>query len=266
MLMEILLPLQNPNDTLVRTIDSILQQKRQDFGILLSDNYSTSGKSLIKKSFQKLSKAGLHVQLLRPPMKLKPVEHWNWIHFQSQATWIKPLWAGDWLEPNYTAIVLHEIESDPQCSYIYCPYHQEKEADTTIRRFSASEMQQKVLRSSMEFGPPSASAYRREAFLAMGGYRAALHLYADALFLGTLAARLGGTEITRPLVHLHSNEKPISRKEKRASVFGEKIIFLVALFYHAFTENAPLSRWVILRRMTLAVYQRISEKLNLSAL
>ena len=144
-MLEILIPLHNPTEVLTRTIDSLLGQKKREFSVLLSDNHSVSGQTLIKQSKLKLSKAGLNVRLVRPPMELKRVEHWNWIHFQSESAWLKPLLAGDWLEPEYITAILREIKMNPQCSYLYCPNLRQrgkkKHATGAGRYYSASEMQ-----------------------------------------------------------------------------------------------------------------------------
>jgi len=270
-MMVILIPLRNPTDVLIRTIDSILQQDRDGFSILLSDNHSISGQAFIEDSWQKLTRAGLDARLVRPPMELRRVEHWNWLHFQTQAAWLKPLFAGDWLAPDYIATVRQEIERNPQCSYIYGRFIHHSGTEKSAREVDAwktryyppAEMRQKVLRFGMQFGPPCMAAYRREAFLAMGGYRITLPIWADSLLFCTLAARFGGVEITRSTSNSYPQES-IGQQRRQAGAFYEMIIFLVALIYHAFTENAPLSRWGILRRAVLEISRGLRAKLGFS--
>jgi hypothetical protein len=287
-MIEIIIPLHNPSDNLIRMVDSILQQDTRNFSILLSDNHSTSGKLLIEKSVDKLSKAGLAVRLVRPPMELKKIEHWNWAHFQSRATWLKPLYSGDWLEPDYMATVLREMAANPLCSYLYCnairytapatpgkpsratPPNLPGEATEirtafTGRYFSGAEMRKQLFRLNQPFGPPSVATYKREAFLALGGYRTTLPVFADSLLFQTMALRFGGLGIARPLSNiLHDAPSSASRSGKQAGVFWEKTIALVALIYYAFTENVPLSRWCIAKIMTLEFRRWLFEKLHFS--
>ena len=281
-MLEIIIPLRNPGEVMVRTIDSLLGQQRRDFSVLISDNHSSSGQMIIESSMEKLAQAGLSVRLIRPPMELQRVEHWNWAHFQSKATWLKPLFVGDWLEPEYISCVLREIEANPQCRYLYCGFFVHREANdpsiASIRAAEAdfpfsgrfitpSEMQQKVLRFGMQFGPPSVATYRREAFLSMGGYPTTLPICADSLLFCSLAARLGGTGFARRLgnFYLHDTRFSIGLKSRQDAVFSEKITFLIMLVYQAFTEKVRLPYWGIFRMALREIRARLREKFHHSA-
>ena len=272
-MIEVLLPLRNPTEALRHTLDSLLRQECRDFGVLLSDNHSTSGQALIEEAQQKLSQAGLSVRRLRPPMELKRVEHWNWIHFQSTADWLKPLFAGDWLEPSYLSRVLAEAKANPQGSYVYTSFRHHQGAEATEcrvawsgRYFPPQEMGPKVLCYGMQFGPPSVAAYRREAFTAMGGYRMTLPICADSLLFCSLAARFGALGLSDILAHfhLHGSRFSTTLPGRQTAVFREKITVTALLTYHAFTEGIPIPLFGCLRLLAWELRQRLREILHLS--
>src|SRR5690348_1069158 len=99
MTIEVLIPVRNPTEVFAKTIDSLAAQTDKKFSVLISDNFSTRGTEHIEASLQTLSAAGISARKIQPPSELGRVEHWNWLHHQSQADWLKPLFAGDWLEP-----------------------------------------------------------------------------------------------------------------------------------------------------------------------
>jgi hypothetical protein len=288
MTLEIIIPLRNPTEALDKSIESLLVQTDRNFSVLLSDNHSTKGREHIDRALDRLDRSGVVVRKIEPPMELERVEHWNWAHFQSQATWLKPLYSGDWLEPDYIATVLREMAANPLCSYLYCnamryttpatpvklsrttPPSLPREATEiraafTGRYFSGAEMRKQLFRLNHPFGPPSVAIYKREVFLALGGYRTTLPAFADSLFFQTMALRFGGLGIARPLSNfLHHTPLSASRPGKQAVVFWEKTIVLVALIYYAFTENVPLSRWCTVKIMTLEFRRWLLEKSHLS--
>src|ERR1700716_291691 len=97
--LAVLIPLRNPTEVLRRTIASLTAQTDREFFVLLSNNHSTTGLNFIEEARNALEQSGLKVSLIQPPQELERIEHWNWMHFQSSAEWIKLLFAGDWLEP-----------------------------------------------------------------------------------------------------------------------------------------------------------------------
>ena len=100
---EVIIPLRNPTDVLRKTVCSLVEQTNSDFSVLISDNFSTQGQELISEGVNQLQGAGIAVRVLRPPAELGRVEHWNWAHHGAAGAWLKPLFAGDWLEPDYVA-------------------------------------------------------------------------------------------------------------------------------------------------------------------
>jgi len=186
--LEILIPLRNPTEVFGKTIESLVAQTDRNFSVLISDNFSTSGVEHIEGALNKLSAAGIAARRIRPPAELGRVEHWNWLHRQSPADWLKPLFAGDWLEPVYAARLRETIAANPACRYVFSNGYTHRpgvepwtgENPWTGRFRAAAEMQDVVLRYGMQFGPPSAAAYAREAFLAAGGYEPSLPITADS--------------------------------------------------------------------------------------
>jgi hypothetical protein len=239
MTIEVLIPVRNPTEVFAKTFDSLAAQTDRNFSVLISDNFSTKGSEQIESALKKLSEAGIAARKVRPPSELGRVEHWNWLHQQSGADWLKPLFAGDWLEPAYISRVREIADATPACRYIYSNgyTHRPGEPDFTSHnrwagRFNtAKEMQDVVLRHGMQFGPPSAAAYERQAFLSAGGYDPKLPITADSYLFCKLAARFGAAGVQEKLVHfnIHAARYSTGLPEKRRETFRETISYFFAL-------------------------------------
>ena len=252
MILEVLIPLRNPTEVLQSSIDSLVAQTDRDFSVLLSDNHSTSGGQFVAEALETLQTAGITVKRIQPPWELERVEHWNWLHFQSRADWLKPLFAGDWLEADYIVSVRRETEVTRECRYIYTGYRFHDVKHGTSAKVipgwaggfrTPTEMRDVVLRYAHQFGPPSCAAYQRDAFCAVGGYRTTFPICADSLFFCALAGHFGATGIARALSNfqLHGERFSTLLPKKRQGTSREKFTYMAALLYHAHTERWPVS-------------------------
>ena len=247
MTLEVIIPLRNPGDVLDQTIRSLTAQTDRNFSVLLSDNFSTAGFEQFARAEALLSQSGIAVRTIRPPIELERVEHWNWAHYQSTGDWLKPLFAGDWLDSAYVARVREMAANDSNCRYIFanCVYHRPGQPDlvgTDVRAGGFRPplaMQDLVLRCGMQFGPPSAAAYERTAFISLGGYPTTLPITADSLLFCTLAARFGAASLPEALCHfqLHAGRFSIDLPGKRRATLREHITYYSMLAYHAWTER-----------------------------
>jgi hypothetical protein len=247
MKLEILIPVRNVTDVFARTVASLVAQTDQNFSVLISDNFSTSGQAQLTAALQKLSAAGIVAKKISPPTELGRVEHWNWLHHEADGDWLKPLFTGDWLDANYVATLREVAAANAACRYVfsngYC--HRSGQAPTTAVNPWAGKfnppavMQDVVLRYAMQFGPPSAAAYERTAFLALGGYPVALPICADSLFFCTLAARFGAAGIAEPLCHfnIHAARFSASLPGRARDALREAFTYFFLLAYHAWTER-----------------------------
>jgi hypothetical protein len=258
--LQFLIPLRNPTDVLTKSIASLVTQTDRDFSVLVSDNHSTSGGEFIDEAVKELRTAGIPVQKIQPAAELERIEHWNWLHFQTQAKWVKPLFAGDWLEPDYIASVRHEIGTVPECRYVYSGYrfHDASSGGTmdVIPAWAggfrgAADMRDVVLRYGHQFGPPSCAAYQSDAFCAVGGYCTTLPICADSLFFCALAQRFGAIGIARILSNfqMHSARFSTLLPGRRKAVLREQLTYILALFYHARTEKWPVSHAGMLKML-----------------
>jgi hypothetical protein len=235
---EILIPLRNITEVIQKTVHSLIAQTARDFRVVISDNFSTSGQEWIDWAVRELETSGVNVRRIKPPVELGRVEHWNWIHYESHATWLKPLFGGDSLEPDYIATVCAAVSEVPECAYVFCGYryHHGNNSNDVIscfagRYFSPSEMQDVVLRYAMQFGPPSAAFYKREIFLKSGAYEPSLPICADSLLFCKLAARNGAYGVRRVCVHflIHSARFSNSLPEKKRANFRETLCYYADL-------------------------------------
>ncbi|MDB6016929.1 MAG: hypothetical protein JWR19_1418 [Pedosphaera sp.] len=235
-----------------RTVDSLVAQTERSFSVLISDNYSTKGDEFIGEATERLQRTGIAVRRVRPPVELGRVEHWNWAHYESGADWLKPLFAGDWLDAAYMAKLRGAMASNASCRYIFCPYllHLGDQPPTTVSspwvgRFQRpAEMQPRVLSHGMQFGPPSAAAMERTAWISVGGYPTALPICADSLMFCTLAATFGVLGLTEPLCHFNIHDARFSTNlaQRAKDSFREAITYFGMLGYRAWAERVSFSK------------------------
>jgi hypothetical protein len=259
MTIEVLIPIHNPTEVFSKTIDSLAAQMDKNFSVLISDNFSTKGAEHIESAIQKLSAAGIPARKIQPPSELGRVEHWNWLHYQSQADWLKPLFAGDWLESIYVTRLRETISANPSCRYVFSNGYTHRPGEEpstgenpwTGRFHTAKEMQDVVLRYGMQFGPPSAAAYDRTAFLALGGYPETLPIVADSFLFCTFAARFGTAGMAERLVHfnIHTARFSTTLPSRQRDSFREMMIYFFLLVYHAWTEDEHIPRTGFLRML-----------------
>jgi hypothetical protein len=231
----------------------VVAQTDRNFSVLLSDNHSTKGVEFIDAAVRQLEAAGINVRRIRPPYELGRVEHWNWAHYGAKADWLKPLFAGDWLETDYVAKVRAAIIANPPCRYLYVGYvlhhgdapPQEGWGVWAGNFRTAAEMERAVLSHGMQFGPPSAAAYEREAFIAIGGFPTTLPICSDSLMFCVMASRFGALGLVEPLCHfnIHGARFSSTLPQQRRAAFRETLTYDFLLGYHAWTENVNFSKW-----------------------
>jgi hypothetical protein len=250
--LEFILPLRNPPAVIEQTVKSLVAQTDRRFSILLSDNFSAQGMELMDTAAAQFEAAGIPVRRVKPPFELGRVEHWNWAHYESGADWLKPVFAGDWLEHDYVAKLRAAILSNPECRYIYSSYtlHRvDAEPQTVSSAWAGSfrtarEMERVVLRYGMQFGPPSAAAYERMAFVIVGGYPTALPISADSQLFCAMASRFGALGFVEPLCHfnIHGARFSSSLPGRRRDTFREAITYYLSLGYGAWAARARFSK------------------------
>ncbi len=250
--LEIILPVRNPPAAFRQSVESLAAQTDRNFSVLISDNGSGSGQELMREALQSLQGAGIPARKVSPPIDLGRVEHWNWAMRESEAVWLKPLFAGDWLEPAYVATLRRAMTANPSCRYIFCNYllHPGSNEPRLVkspwagRYRSAAQMQRLVLGYGMQFGPPSAAAYEREAFLSIGGYATTLPICADSLTFCTLAARFGCLGLADPLCHfnIHDARFSTSLPGRRKDNLREALIYFAMLGYAAWSGRIPVPK------------------------
>jgi hypothetical protein len=247
MTLEILIPIRNPTEVLDKTAASLAAQTDKKFSVLISDNFSTKGQEHIEHMMGTLRTAGIEARKIQPPMELERVEHQNWIQYQSKADWLKPLYVGDWIEPVYISRVREVAAANPACRYIFSngyTHFPGQEPWTGINkwagRFNPPEvMQDVVLRFGMQFGPPTAAAYERSTYYALGGFPTELPISADSFFYCVMSARFGTAGMQEKLCHLNIHGARFSAllPGKKRDTFREAMIYFSMIGYHAWTER-----------------------------
>jgi hypothetical protein len=258
--LEIILPLRNPPPVLEQTVKSLAAQTDRGFTVLLSDNHSSRGEAEFASAEKTLVSAGIAVRRVRPPVELGRVEHWNWAHYEARAEWLKPIFAGDWLEPWYVARLRMAVDHSPECRYVFTPFvlHWGDEPPRVVTnpwagKFHRAEvMAQIVLAGGMQFGPPSAAAYERTAFISLGGFPTTLPICSDSLLFCAMASRFGALGLPEPLCHfnIHGARFSTTLPGKQAATFQETLTYYWMLANRVWSERAPFP-WLAFVRLLL---------------
>lgn len=267
--LEVLIPLRNPTEVLAKTVDSLASQSEKGFSVLVSDNFSTTGHEHVESALKTLEGAGLKFRRLRPVQELGRVEHWNWIHAQSSAEWVKPLFTGDWLEPDYMASVRAASASDSRCAYIYSGFRLHTSEGIQVvrsnwrgRYFTPEELQDVVMRRGLQFGPPSAACYKLGEFMKCGGYEPSLPICADGLLFCKLAARFGGYGLEQPCANFNIHGARFSHKlrEQERALFRESLTYYATLGILAWHERWRFPKIGYLRLFAREIRRHLKAK------
>jgi hypothetical protein len=268
--LEIILPLRNPTAVFRQTVESLAGQTDRNFSVLVSDNYSSQGIEFINEAVERLRAVNIAVRQVRPPFELGRVEHWNWAHFESEGEWLKPLFAGDWLDRDYISQIRSVSAANAGCRYIFCNYmlHRGDHPAVTSsspwagRFHGPSEMQSCVLSHGMQFGPPSAAAFERTAFVCVGGYPTPLPICSDSLMFCTLAARFGVLGLAEPLCHFNIHDARFSTNlpQRRKDTLREALTYYALLAYRAWAEGVSYSRVAYARLLAREIRSYFAQK------
>jgi len=255
----VVIPSRNPTEVMRESISALEAQRNRDFSVLISDNHSSSGREYLDEAETRLKAAGIAVQRIQPPAELGRVEHWNWAMHQVATDWIKPLFLGDALYPEYFERVCTALETHPSCGFVFSSYRLampgESEQETRVywSGFTTAEkMREVTLKYGMQFGPPSGVMFRRDLFDALGGFPLGLPICADSFLFCRMAATGGAFGVVEPLFrfHIHATRFSSSLPEKRWNTLRETILYRGALAYHAWTQGQPAYWGYFLKAVT----------------
>jgi hypothetical protein len=185
--LEIIIPVRNPDGALAQSVVSLVAQTNREFGVVLCDNFSSAGLAGVENVVKQLGSAGIAVRRVKPPIELKPIEHWNWAHSQGQADWLKPLAPGAQLKPAYVETLKQRIAQQPKAQLIRCEIESMTGNNAARAPFSQASVTPveflNYFPTHVRWMDGCANvAYGRAAWLAVGGYspqfpcRAALNL------------------------------------------------------------------------------------------
>jgi hypothetical protein len=209
--LEILLPAHGSPTRVMQTAVSLAAQTDRKFSVLLGEAAANS----MSEAQALLTKAGIKVRCLTPPSGLKAVEHWNWLHSESRAEWLKLLLPGDQLCPAFVDRLRQRFTARPAAQLIRC--NVEQRTDWGLRTLRAPFTESAIapatfanyLHGRLDWISQSLNvAYRRTAWTAIGGYSTQLPACA-ALNLNVILALHHGLEnVPEPLVMDHAENSP----------------------------------------------------------
>ena len=241
------MPVRNPGTKLLETGASLAAQTDRDFGILLSDNHSTTGQDMMEQFHHEMASAGISVRQVKPPYALGRVQHWNWAHAEGRAEWLKPLFVGDLLLPLYVERLRQRIQIKSGAQIVRCDFQMRK-GD----KISATSVPfQQTSLTPAEFlkyypllgnwiGGPINMAYRRAAWQAAGGYSTQLPGCADLRLNAMLAMRRGLEVIHEPLAVFQLHEQRFSHGIGKRRVNGCFELWLILRELRTYCLKASL--------------------------
>lgn len=225
--LEIIIPVRNPGSRLLETGASLVQQMERGFGVVLSNNFSTTGDVVIEEFCRQMKAANIPVRRVKPLYELGRVPHWNWAHAQGAAEWLKPLFVGDLLLPGYVRQLRERIERQPHAHLVRCEFEIRASQNTSQtaapfqkERLSPAEFLDYFPRLGNWLGGPINFAYSRTAWQAAGGFAPQLPACADLRLNVTIALRHGMEVIHESLAVFQLHEQRFSHGIRGRRVNG----------------------------------------------
>jgi glycosyltransferase involved in cell wall biosynthesis len=262
--LEVLIPVRNPGEVFAGTVDSLLAQRDRNFSVLLSDNYSTEGLERIEAATERMAAGGIAVRRVRPPYELGRVQHWNWLHHQSSADWLKPLFVGDRLRPECLEACRALMASEPQVQFIFFQFELHRGKTTTVADLGGlsgfvdpAEAFRKAIFEGNFGGGPVNVLYTRTAFQAAGGHLTSLPLMADFDLYTRLATQVPSYALARVLGDFVLHDQRFAKRgsgTRRESMNAEWVLAASLFAYAAAGAGHPIpSRQLFPRLLHLLV-------------
>ncbi len=193
---------------------------------------------------------------------MKRLEHFNWIHAQAQAGWLKPLLPGEQLKPAYVERLKQRLSERPKAKLVRCDLALGTEwgTETLAAPFEESAISAAEV---LNFFPAKVDwlahstnfAYCRTAWLALGGYPAHLPNCAALNFNVLLALHYGLENIGETLVSAEL-ANGISLNEIRGGRVNHSLEFwLILRQVENYCRAAKLpwtAKWLFLRGLAAA--------------
>ncbi len=270
---SVCIPVYKGERFLGETIRSVLDQTYRDFELVVLDNASPDRSGAIARSF-----GDRRVRIERNSTVLTQPDNWNRAVQLCRAPLVKLVCADDLIHPRCLELEVAPMEADPGLAMVAARRHMIDEQSRVIvpRRglsglvgvHSGVEVARRVVRNGANpIGEPGGVLFRREDFMAAGGWRAArtfvmdldlwMRLLQHGEFLGlpeTLAAfRVGRGSIAA------KNEKATYREQRQLiHELGDSPLFQVRGIDLAVSRVlAPAAR---ARRRTLFAISRKAAK------
>jgi glycosyltransferase involved in cell wall biosynthesis len=227
----VFLPVRNPGEEFISSIRSLCNQSDKDFTVLLSDNYSSAGRKNLEIAAELLRAAQIPFEVVKPPQELGRVEHWNYAAFYPSARWVKPLFAGDELFPDFIAR-FHDLRKKyPQATLFRASFEMNSApcASPPCRQeyLSPQDFLDYFPHYGNWLGGPVNSAYRKDSLIAIGGFDTSLPAVADYK-VAALCALDGGVLIeSRCLARFVLHDKRFSKGINKRRVNGLAELWLI---------------------------------------
>jgi glycosyltransferase involved in cell wall biosynthesis len=174
---SVCVPVYNGERFLAETVRSVLDQTYQDFELVILDNASTDATGRIARSF-----GDARVRVETNPTTIPQPHNWRAAVRQCRAPLIKLLCADDLVHPRCLEYQVGPMLADPGLALVAARRHMIDERSrilaprrglaglTGVR--SGTEVARRVVRSGANpIGEPGGVLFRREHYLAVGGWR-----------------------------------------------------------------------------------------------
>lgn len=179
------IPAYNQGEYLRETLASLVSQVDASTEIVVSENHSTDNTPAVLEEF-----AG-RVRVVRPPVHMPMMAHWNYLVPQLEGDWFALLSSDDRATPAYVRALRRGIALDPSAVLVRGAFDVIDGAGARLKR-------QRILSNRAVAHPPrtfleqvainktsfAAFAFKRAAYDQLGGFDASFHLWGDwALWL-----------------------------------------------------------------------------------
>ncbi len=216
--LEIIIPAKDPDQRLRSTVRSLADQNVKSFAVIISLNGENNG--TVELCRKMLLLVGIHSTVIHQPYPLGRIEHWNKaIAATEKGEWIKPLFCGDTLEPEYIQSIRPIIDAGNHDA-VLCHYWQRDHYGTRTLRNCAG-------RFGVKLAPPLASAFTHGAFIKAGRYSDKFPIFSDSLLATCMDRNCRMAMIKTPLATFNEHQDRYSYKTRGTGLI-EYLRFLYA--------------------------------------
>jgi glycosyltransferase involved in cell wall biosynthesis len=240
------IPVFNQAQTIANTIESVLNQIKQPFEVVVSENHSTDGTKEIVESFSD------RVRIVRPDIHLSMSENWDFCVNSCNGEWIGLISGDDMLLPNYVESMQKGILINLDAVFVMGGWkiiNTIKNTSTDKYLLSMSKITFPPKTTKMLLAGPKASfasfCFKKESYTEVKGYDKNFQFIQDWILQFDLSFKGNFVKIDDLVAKYYQNERPGLEILRMPIYINDFLLYLNSKIWTA--KNAGVSEGEIIK-------------------